>query len=161
MAAWVQVGDETTVVRVGDDPEGQQVVTLGFGALQVARRYFRHEPPSSADIEGAIEVVEDALMPAIPRLRGDGPLHSRDAESLVLAEAAGLPTDATAHLSIEEVERVFNRLVNVANGRPAASEGLPARNTFAAHVLILRELMHHAGRTTLIVSPALPAGALP
>lgn len=44
--------------------------------------------------------------------------------------------------------------VDVVNGRPAASEGLPTRATFAANLLILRELMHHAGRTSLTVVPA-------
>lgn len=161
MTAWVQVGERTTTVRVANDAGAQEIVTLGFGALGLARSYFRQEPPSAGDMEAAIEVVEDALMPAIAQLRGHGPLHSHDAESLALVEAAGLPTDATAQLGIEEVERVFNRLVNVANGRPAASEGLPARNTFAAHLLILRELMHHAGRTTLIVTPASPTGEGP
>jgi hypothetical protein len=41
------------------------------------------------------------------------------------------------------VERVFNRLAAVAQGRPAAHEGLPEDPAFAARLLVLRELMHH------------------
>lgn len=46
-------------------------------------------------------------------------------------------------LSIDALERTFDRLTSVALGRPASQEGLPDDKPFAATLLILRELMHH------------------
>ena len=153
MAAWLHIGEWATSMRVDDGPHGPQPVTLAVGLLDLGHRYLRHAPPTAGELEAAIEAVEDSLMPATTRLRGPGPLVTADVESRALLTAVGLPADVQAELDIHAVERLFNRLVDVAGGRPAASEGLPVRAGFAANLLILRELMHHAGRTTLVVMP--------
>ena len=96
-----------------------------------------------------------------PRLRGPGTLLTHDAESLALAEFAGLLPRSALEIDLATVERQFNRLVDVANGRPALTEGLPPRATFAANLLILRELMHHAGRVSVTVAPLVPGNEKP
>ena len=154
MVTWLHIGERETSVRVGDGAEDQEPVTLAIGLLDLARRHFHHAPATTGELEAAIETVEDILMPAIPRLRGSGPLVTCDEESRALLAAVGLPEDARAELVIHAVERLFNRLADVAGGRPAASEGLPPRPGFAANLLILRELMHHAGRTAVVILPA-------
>ena len=154
MSSWLHIGEKQTTVRLNDDVGGTDEVLLAIGATGLCRRYFHHEPPTAGELEAAIEAVEDVLMPAIPRLRGPGPLVTDDAESLALVEAAALPPGAATELDLAAVERLFNRLADVASGRPVASEGLPVRGSFAANLLILRELMHHAGRTSVtVVSP--------
>lgn len=46
-------------------------------------------------------------------------------------------------LSIKQTERLYQRLVKVANGYPAKSEGLPDKVEFAFYLILLREIMHH------------------
>jgi len=48
-------------------------------------------------------------------------------------------------MEIAEVERLFNFIVDVAYGTPAKMLGVPENREFAAALLYLRELMHHAG----------------
>jgi len=47
------------------------------------------------------------------------------------------------------MERVFSRLAAVVQGKPAAHEGIPDDNAFAATLLILREFMHHLGFSSI------------
>lgn len=151
----LHVGDAQTTVTLEGDGREPQTVPLAFGALAVYRRHFHHVPPTPGELELAIADVEDVLMPAIPRLREATSLVTTDAESVALARSSGMPAADTVELDLAAVERLFNRLVNVANGSPAAHEGLPERGTFAANLLILRELMHHAGYASVaVMSPA-------
>ena len=46
-------------------------------------------------------------------------------------------------LSIEAVERLFDLLTALSQGRAAASAGMPNTHPFAATVQVLRVLMHH------------------
>mgnify|MGYP000899046138 FL=1 len=154
MTTRLQIGEHQTTIRIDDGVAASETVVLAMGAKSVAGRHFRHAVPTAAELEAAIETVEDVLMPMIPRLRGHGTLRTDDVESIALVAFAGLPGNVAVELDRDTVERQFNRLVDVANGRPAASEGLPSRATFAAHLLILRELMHHAGRDSVTVQPA-------
>ncbi|MBL8830560.1 MAG: hypothetical protein JNM18_26540 [Planctomycetaceae bacterium] len=57
----------------------------------------------------------------------------------------GSPDAETVELEISTVEDVFGRLASVAYGAPATQLGIPESRSFAAAVLVLRELMHHAG----------------
>lgn len=54
-------------------------------------------------------------------------------------------------VSIEAMERSFDRLTSVALGRPASHEGIPSSNAFTATLLILREFMHHLQFTSITV----------
>lgn len=143
----IQIGpDRLEFIRDGDAPKG-----LALGTQTISQAHFRSTPPTAAELEAAIDTIETALMPVSPDLGGEGPLLTDDPESRALAEFAGFAPGSAAVLDIADVERQFNRLVNVAHGRPASSEGLPLRASFAANLLILRELMHHAGRRSLWV----------
>lgn len=101
---------------------------------------FRQHPPTPLEMEHAIETVEDAVMPLLRQLPRDTTLVTDDATAaqlLALADVKG------AVLTVDDVERVFNALAAVSQGRPMASSGLPDDAGFAAYVLILREAMHH------------------
>lgn len=153
MTTRLHIGAHQTTVYVDHGAGEQDLVVLAIGSSLIADRHFHHQPPTAAELEAAIETVEDALMPSIPRLRGAEPLLTSDDESVALAAFAGMETGTTVELDIESIERQFNRLADVANGRPASHEGLPPRPVFAAHLLILRELMHHAGRVAVTILP--------
>lgn len=156
MASRLQIGAEQTTLDIDDGSNEPDQVVLAIGTASVARRYFHHQPPSAAELEAAIEIVENALMPSVPRLRGPGPLLTHDDEAIALAAFAGINSGmangTSVELDLENLERQFNRLADVANGRPASYEGLPERPSFAAYLPILRELMHHTGRSTIRIS---------
>ena len=53
------------------------------------------------------------------------------------------------HGSVEAVERLFDLLAALVQGRPSSSAGIPTDNGLAATLLILREFMHHLQFATI------------
>ncbi|CNI22308.1 Uncharacterised protein [Yersinia rohdei] len=134
--------ESTTIVTDGPDMAfTAQHLTVGFD--NIALRYFKHTPPTADEMETAIMVVEDEVIRISPAVNRTSQLITSDSHIRTLAQLAGLPDKAEIMLSLESVERMFDRLAAVMVGRPAASEGLPPENEFAARLLILREFMHH------------------
>lgn len=118
-------------------------LTLGLDALTPGP--FRRDPPTSLELEQAIMVVEDVLMPLAAHVPPHPlvQLHS----PVPLAEALGSRVQ-----SRESIERLFGQLVAMVEGDPLASAQLPRDRRFAAALLILREWMHHldAGSVALV-----------
>src|SRR5690606_10553829 len=73
-------------------------------------------PPSEQALEQAIASTEDALMPWIPalRLEPDEVLECADAVLAPLPELLVYPAQPILELDIDEVERAFNQLAQVA-----------------------------------------------
>ncbi len=131
-------------------------VWLPVGTALTAQAFFKCDVPTPLEMEAAIAQVEDEVYLAHRQFQplaaaGSGPLAwwSVDAALIELAELAGVPGGAHTVLTLDAVERLFQRLAYVAEGRPAAVEGLPERASFAAALLVLRELMHHMPFATL------------
>ncbi|CAM5795015.1 hypothetical protein ACFOHU_16965 [Ottowia pentelensis] len=120
-------------------------VDLPIGADTLAREVLRHAPPRPLEIERAIEQVEEAVMPARARLPATFQLQTDDARLRALAAdaRAGAAADAPVWLDTDAVERLFNRLVARAEGRPASQDALPVDGPSAARLVIVRELLHH------------------
>ncbi|MGD9586094.1 MAG: hypothetical protein AB7V34_04795 [Brachymonas sp.] len=160
MYALLHIGPDSTTLDFTDasaaDATTPSVVArlpLGLTALQ---QQMRHAPlPTAGEVEACIAEVEDILMPRIAGWPRTGLLRSHDAEARHLAEAAaaaGHPAQPLPlTLSIDAVEEVFNRLADVLGGMPAARLGIPERPEFIAYLIVLRELMHHAGFVSLRV----------
>lgn len=108
---------------------------------------LQHFPPTEAALERAIASTEDALMPQIPALRALPPvrLDCTDAVLEPLRQLLALPAQPIHVLEIEQVERAFNQIAQVAAGMPARAVGLAERPDFVAALLVVRELMHHVG----------------
>lgn len=121
---------------------GGRRLSLPVGTGLVADRHFLHAPPTPQELERAIETIEDAVMPARAQLPPDMRLASADPALRALARHAGLAADAR-WLGLDVVERLFNRLVARAAGRPASQDALPVDGASAARLLILREALHH------------------
>jgi hypothetical protein len=143
------IGERETRIVAGPAQGPAAEWVLPIGTLALGGGPFRHEPPSPLEIEHAIEQVEEAVMPLLKQLPRDTPWETRDAASRQLLRLVHGGGDG--RLSIDDVERVFNQLVAVSQGRPVGSSGLPPQAAFTAHVLILREAMHHLGFSSLTV----------
>ncbi|MDM0043833.1 hypothetical protein QTH91_04995 [Variovorax dokdonensis] len=121
----------------GDDVE----ITLGTRRMGAGG--FRRNPPAEIEIEEAIAVVEDALMPVLQKLPSPAVWRTRDEAARELAiNALGFTPPGVA--TIDDVERLFNAMARAsALGSWAGAVPLDARQ--AAYLLILRECLHHAG----------------
>ena len=151
-AAWrLTLGaDQLHLTRTSPMAQPEEYV-LDIGVASIARRWFKHEPPSALEVEYAIEEIENKLE-TWHRLAGQVlPLHTPDSQILDIAKLAAIPLQAETALSRDVVEHTFGRLVAVIQGRPASVEGLPADRLFAARLLILREFMHHMKCESIIV----------
>jgi hypothetical protein len=96
--------------------------------------------PTPAELERAIDVVEDAL--AGSRAQGSrGELVTADPVLLALPGLDG----PGATLTRDDVESLFQRLASRALGMPASAAGPPHGRELAAAIIILRECMHHLG----------------
>lgn len=110
---------------------------------------FSHTPPTDAEIEMAINDVEDKLMPLIVEFKSENEqLVSYDP---IVREISTYANIENGELSIREMKDVFSRFAAIVSGRPASTDTLPLSADFAAGLLILREVMHHMGFKSIIV----------
>jgi hypothetical protein len=139
-AVLLHIGSEETQVTIDGKTHrltlGSQLTSLG---------YFRHQPPTPAEMENA--GLRHDITPGAS-------LHSQDNDIRAIARLAGVAENEQMSLSLDAVERTFDRLALVINGRPAHFEGIPEGNDFAATLLILREFMHHLQFDEIVVKGA-------
>jgi len=57
------------------------------------------------------------------------------------------------NLTADAIERTFERLCTIAQGKSASADALPESVEFAATLLILREFMHHMGLPSITILP--------
>lgn len=122
-------------------------ISLPLSLSSLLEAGLQRFPPSELALEQAIAATEDALMPWIPALRMDPSevLESSDPVLALLPGVLAYPPQAICELDIEEVERAFNQLAQVAAGMPAKNLDIPERADFVAALVVVRELMHHVG----------------
>ena len=153
----LHIGAEKTGVGVGNAPVPQVLLALAIGSEKTARAFFKHTPATPLELETAIETVENEVMRVRPLIPEGTTLYTTDAAVREIALLSGVGDAAQMRLSVEAMERTFDRLTLVAGGRPASHEGLPASTTFAATLLILREFMHHLQFSSItVMNPAAP-----
>lgn len=139
----LQIGTEQTALACGLGPEAEAVMVLSIGSRRTATDCFQHWPPTPAELENAIMVVEDELTRARALVVGPSTLLSSDKVLRQIGQRAGGSDQPRLALSLEAVERQFELLAALSQGRPLASAGIPDQPAWAATLLILRELMHH------------------
>jgi len=138
-------------------PEPAVRLYLPLGSARTARQFFRGAIPTPLELENAIATVEDEVHIAYLQLQGLLPPGqvwapwSADASLHGLATLAGVQPGPQRVLTLDAMERLFNRLAAVSEGRPAAHEGLPDDPAFAGTLLVLRELMHHLPFASLVL----------
>ena len=135
-------GDTGLVQRLA---AGQTVDFWEFplGVDSLVRQCLRHEPALPIELEQAIELTEDAVMPLAARFAGGGTLVLKGLGALLIAQALQGSAIGQNPLALDQVEALFNRLVALSLGRPASQETLPTDVRFLAAMLVLREFMHH------------------
>jgi exopolyphosphatase/pppGpp-phosphohydrolase len=152
----LHIGAQHTAVVSGCGAEPDATLVLAIGAQKTARDFFRRSQPTPLELENAIAMVEEEVTRAVTVVARGSTLHGADPAVREIARLAGVASGARGApvtLVLEAMEQTFNRLVAVAEGRPARQEALPDNAEFAAGLLILREFMHHL-RFDAITLPA-------
>ena len=108
---------------------------------------WRGHPPTALELEVAIAAVEDALMPLVRELPAGLPLSTSDP----FARELRAWLQAGPELPLEDVERAFDEMAAVAQGRSASASTLPQDAAFDGWLLVLREFMHHGGFARLSI----------
>lgn len=114
-----------------------------LGVDSLVRQSLRHEPPWPIELEHAIELTEDAVMPLAAQFAGTTGLILRGLGATLIASGLKTSGITQAALTLDEVEVLFNRLVSISQGRPASQETLPTDARLFSAMLMLREFMHH------------------
>jgi hypothetical protein len=115
--------------------EAPSRLQIAVGVAQLADHALRHLPPRPAELEHAIDLVEEALT-GLPQTLPTG----------AVLQPSGLFEPVLPHLGAWQrsaVEDLFQRLASWSLGHPSAAHGLPQDRQFIAAALLLRELTHH------------------
>ena len=147
----LQLGTETSTVLCVEDGQVVLQQELPLGTASLARQWMRHTPPTPLDIEHAIEVTEDVLMPLAAKLARTEQLQLSGSGAALILQGVRAAPDVALHWSLDEVEDLFNRIAMVSQGRPIGHEALPTAPEFYAAMVIVRECMHHLRFTGVLV----------
>jgi len=148
----LHIGTGNTQLAAGDGAQPSLVLTLDLGAHSAGNRLFRHDPPTPGEVEEAIMVVEDEVMPLAAKLPPGATLATTDAAIRQVAHVAGVADAPRMVLALDDVERVYGMLAAVALGRPALNSGVPTDALFAMTLLVLREFMQHLGFSDITIT---------
>ena len=149
----LHIDDEFCFIVQGTELTRPEMIwAFDIGTLKTARVFFKQFPPTPGEIENAIQVVEDEVMPLHKLLTPDSALYTIDTRIKEIAQYT-IFEENKDELILPRVgmERVFNRLAAIITGLPSSQDVLPESNSFAATLLILREVMHHLGFTDITV----------
>lgn len=143
MITVLALGQDSSTVRrmAGDQTLRYKAFPLGVDALVL--QSLRHAPPWPIELEHAIELTEELVMPLATQFAGSTGLILQGRGAALFAGALAASGIVQTRFSLDEIEALFNRLIPVSQGRPPSQEKLPTDTRFVATVLILREFMHH------------------
>jgi exopolyphosphatase/pppGpp-phosphohydrolase len=141
----LQLEERSTLLEFEDS----RTVTLRVGPQGLADTVLQHDPPTPAELERAIDLVEDALTGLHNAPAGTGLVTT---DSLLLALPGLGPQGGS--LTRDAVELLFQRLASRALGTPVPAAVLPHGREIAAALLILRECMHHLDFDRVDAAPA-------
>ena len=130
--------------------EDRRPITLEIGPQGLVDAVLRHDPPTPAELECAIDLIEDALTGLHLESAAGDRLVTAD---WILQSLPGLGVQGGS-LTRDAVELLFQRLASRALGAPVPAAELPHGREIAAALVILRECMHHLGFGSIDVGPA-------
>lgn len=167
--AMLDIGNQRSRLLIGEGESGhpQPVVHhMMLGMDLLAKRTFKCHMPTEAQLEQAIMLVEDAVMPVARLVPTSNVFVTRDPCLLEVAKHALGMNDLHAAwkesgrlpvLSHEAIEAQFDVLARQAT-RPQLPVGdLPQSPRWAAALLILREVVHHWHLGAVRLLPGLQA----
>ena len=150
VAIYLETGSVESRLRVSQ-ASGFRDVPLGVGTAEVAA-LFRRDPPLEADLEAAIDLIEEAVMPLAKHMTGKVLIAGNEVTRAVVNQSTGAGETRTEAASIEAVEGLFTLLAS-ASRRGAWPREMSLTPDHSAALIILREFMHHAGVAAISTVP--------
>lgn len=143
----LHIAPEHTLLALRTKAEEPDAVwKFAVGTEKIANEFFKHNPPTPGEVENAIVAVEDEVMQVSKLIPAGTHLFSSDAAVEDIYTQLDVYQQASdRRLYRHDLEAIFGRLSAIISGRPASSDTLPQTATFAAALLILREVMFHLG----------------
>ena len=89
---------------------------MDTGSSNIAHRFFRHDPPTSVELESAIDAVEDEVMRVRSLFVEGATLVPTDPGLRALATAANATPRDDKVLTLDSVELLFQRLASASPG---------------------------------------------
>lgn len=144
----LQIGVNGIFFIVSSEVEGLR--RLQVGSVAGVRLMLERGHLTGAKIEAAIAEIEDLVMPALRNLPG--------VSHLVVSgpELAGVMQQLASNcgaVSISTVEALFNQVADIAIGSPGRSQPIPVAPGFVLGLVLLREVMHHGGFSSVSLLP--------
>jgi hypothetical protein len=141
VVVWLELGPLPGRIHIDGDGLTESF-PLPIGTSDVVA-LFRRDPPTEGELETAIELIEEAVMPLVKRMPNGAVLV---AASDLVRELVNWSTGSKASLvaSLDAVEARFEQMALAAR-RGAWSREVVMDPSTCAGLLILREFMHHAG----------------
>lgn len=139
------VGEQESVVVTGNGAAAPAVHRLAIGVMRLGRGPFSRQPPTPLELENAIAVVEDALMPLAHALPPASTLivAGEGVDALDALGGVADPQSGLHRITREALENGFQRLAAQSTRGLGAADALPGGVAASAMLLILREAMHH------------------
>jgi hypothetical protein len=138
MSAYLLITEQAYVLSTIQDGRHIELARLQDGANGLLPA---DQPLSESRLEAAIQIAEDWLMPYAPSLQGQV-LEVTDASGSLQSGLEVVLSSSARQWTVEELERTFTQLVDLATGRGGPGR-LEAHRSFLGQVLLLRELAHH------------------
>lgn len=121
----------------------QTEISIPVGFKNISDRYFKHTPPTPAEIEYAINEIEDEIEKIVPKLAGYETIYNRDDFIIHLAQLSQVDDAPVMVLSRDRLESVFGQYAEISMGRPPSLAESDISPLFYAQILLIREFMHH------------------
>ncbi|MCK3685093.1 hypothetical protein [Maribellus sp. YY47] len=126
--------------------QAERRITLNLGYRTVAETFFKHLIPNEAEIDHAINFIEDEIMRHNELFEANDTLFTSDNKVVGIFSKNGL---SDLHYSRQTTEDLFSSYARVIMGAPASLLNAEITRDDVAIILILREVMHHLGFTEL------------
>jgi hypothetical protein len=140
-AVWLELGASAGRIRVERNGATDEL-PLPIGT-SIVSALFRRDPPRESELEAAIDLIEQAVMPLAKVMPRQAVLVAGNELARKLV-SAGTGSDGTRVALLDAVEARFE-LLALAAARGMWSRDNRMDSSDSAGLLILREFMHHAG----------------
>jgi len=114
-------------------------IRLDFGYETIAGKYFKKDIPGEAEVEYAINFIEDELMSHEELVNDGDALYIDEKFMMDLIK----PENGTRVITRQEIEEIFTKYALVSMGRSPIYDNVEINKERYAKLLILREIMHH------------------
>ncbi|MBS2100055.1 hypothetical protein [Carboxylicivirga linearis] len=118
----------------------EKEMKLKIGYDFIIQKFFRHDVPNEAEIEYAINYIEDELMSNKALLNVEDELTTKDTAMMDLFRKNGLNE---SKYDRQRVEDLFNQYAYIIMGASPVISGIDINKKDIAVILVLREIMHH------------------